>query len=109
MGEIADMMIDGTLDMHTGEYLGKGPGYPRTRDKSLPWERNRKKMSNVNRSKKGVNNFFTIIRLEGEEARNEVIERFLAEFPPPVKKDKYVHIQDNWKAFKKFVNKNITH
>ncbi len=39
MGEIADMMIDGTLDAETGEYLGDGPGYPRTRNRSLPWER----------------------------------------------------------------------
>ena len=29
MGDIADMMIDGTLDMDTGEYIGPGPGYPR--------------------------------------------------------------------------------
>jgi hypothetical protein len=32
MGEIADMMIDGTLDCITGEYLGNGHGYPRTRE-----------------------------------------------------------------------------
>lgn len=31
MGEIADMMIDGTLDYRTGEYLGQGQGFPRTR------------------------------------------------------------------------------
>ncbi len=32
MGEIADMIIDGTLDQHTGELLdGKSPGYPRSR------------------------------------------------------------------------------
>ena len=30
MGEIADMMIDGTLDYMTGEYIGRGQGYPRT-------------------------------------------------------------------------------
>ena len=30
MGEIAEMMLDGTLDSETGEYLGPGPGYPRT-------------------------------------------------------------------------------
>lgn len=30
MGEIADMMLDGTLDEHTGEYIGKPCGYPRT-------------------------------------------------------------------------------
>lgn len=30
MGEIAEMMLDGTLDCETGEYLGEGDGYPRT-------------------------------------------------------------------------------
>ena len=30
MGEIADMLIDGTLDMYTGEYIGRSVGYPRT-------------------------------------------------------------------------------
>ena len=30
MGEIAEMMLDGTLDCETGEYLGDGDGYPRT-------------------------------------------------------------------------------
>lgn len=33
MGEIADMMIDGSLDWFTGEWLGQGPGYPRTKVK----------------------------------------------------------------------------
>jgi len=31
MGDIADGLIDGTFDEITGEYLGEGPGYPRTR------------------------------------------------------------------------------
>lgn len=30
MGEIADAMIDGTLDYETGEYIGEPCGYPRT-------------------------------------------------------------------------------
>lgn len=30
MGEIAEMMLDGTLDSTTGEYLGRPCGYPRT-------------------------------------------------------------------------------
>lgn len=34
MGEIADMMIDGTLDCQTGEYLGEGQGFPRTRTRT---------------------------------------------------------------------------
>lgn len=31
MGDAADMLLDGTLDFHTGEYLdGNSPGYPRS-------------------------------------------------------------------------------
>ena len=30
MSEIADMLIDGTLDIYTGEYIGESVGYPRT-------------------------------------------------------------------------------
>lgn len=30
MGEIAEMMLDGTLDCMTGEYIGEPCGYPRT-------------------------------------------------------------------------------
>lgn len=33
MGDIADGLIDGTFDSITGEYLGEGPGYPRTTQK----------------------------------------------------------------------------
>jgi len=33
MGEIADMMINGDMDCITGEYLGEGYGYPRTRER----------------------------------------------------------------------------
>lgn len=29
MGEVADMVLDGTLDEETGEYIGDGPGWPR--------------------------------------------------------------------------------
>ncbi len=42
MGEIADSMLDGEFDFYTGEYLGKGVGYPRTADRSLPWEKPQK-------------------------------------------------------------------
>ena len=37
MGDIADMMLDGTLDCVTGEYLGEGDGYPRTRERGHGW------------------------------------------------------------------------
>lgn len=31
MGEIAEMMLDGTLDQYTGEYIGEPVGYPRSK------------------------------------------------------------------------------
>lgn len=37
MGEIADSLIDGEYDFFTGEYIGRGVGYPRTLNKQLPW------------------------------------------------------------------------
>lgn len=45
MGEIADGLISGDFDFHTGEYIGRGYGVPRTRDKSLPWEKPEKDQS----------------------------------------------------------------
>lgn len=39
MGEIANSLINGDFDFYTGEYIGRGKGFPRTHDKSLPWEK----------------------------------------------------------------------
>lgn len=39
MGDIAEGMINGDFDFYTGEYIGRGFGYPRTRGKELPWEK----------------------------------------------------------------------
>lgn len=36
MGEIAEMMLDGTLDCVTGEYIGADTGYPVTYEKGHP-------------------------------------------------------------------------
>lgn len=30
MGDIAEMMLDGTLDSESGEYIGTGKGFPRS-------------------------------------------------------------------------------
>lgn len=38
MGDIADMMLDGTLDSMTGEYLGDACGYPRSTVDGTYWE-----------------------------------------------------------------------
>lgn len=54
MGDIADMMINGDMDFFTGEYIGRGGGFPRTLDRSLPWEKRKKKTHNP---RKGVLNY----------------------------------------------------
>lgn len=37
MGEVAEMMLDGTLDSITGEYLGDACGYPRSMVDGTYW------------------------------------------------------------------------
>jgi len=60
MGEIADMMCDGTLDAFTGEYIGNGSGYPRylnKRGSAVPvygGKQRSDRESNINRVKKLV-------------------------------------------------------
>jgi hypothetical protein len=36
MGEIAEMMLNGDLDCETGEWIGGGMGFPRTRNRPQP-------------------------------------------------------------------------
>jgi hypothetical protein len=38
MGEIADGLINGDFDCYTGEYLGEGDGFPRSRHGKMPWQ-----------------------------------------------------------------------
>ncbi len=46
MGEIADDMINGDFDFFTGEYIGRGNGFPRTKNKTLPWESSKVRSDN---------------------------------------------------------------
>lgn len=42
MGEIADMMLDGTMDCETGEWNfdgEDGPGFPMTGEQAAEWKR----------------------------------------------------------------------
>lgn len=42
MGEYADMILNGDVDMYTGEYLGEGDGYPRSDQGDEYYQRRRK-------------------------------------------------------------------
>lgn len=54
MGDIADGLLDGQFDFYTGEYLGQGCGYPRTFDRSLPWERARSNKPSISTDRAGA-------------------------------------------------------
>lgn len=56
MGEIANSLINGEFDFHTGEYLGKPVGHPRTLDRSLSWEKRSFTKTNQER---GVRNWLS--------------------------------------------------
>lgn len=56
MGEIADGLINGDFDFYTGEYIGRGYGIPRTKNKSLPWEQRNGKLGMVKNPKESAYN-----------------------------------------------------
>lgn len=68
MGEIADSMIDGTFDMYTGEYLGEGQGFPRSRHE--------KQHHSLINQISGVRKYLVGAGYIGKKARREVLLAF---------------------------------
>jgi len=98
MGEIADMLLEGTLDFYTGEYLGRGNGIPRTKNKSLDWEKRSK--SNAYR---GVHKY--VFNRLGLRDCQDIVNEYL---PGELKlKQKCVEIQKDFGAFIKFINQKV--
>ena len=105
MGEIADMLIDGTLDFYTGEYLGLGKGIPRTKDKSLSWEKKDFKKNGqaaINGVKKSLYNKLRIRDIDSVKA-------IVNEYMPGegTLKVKCLKIQNEWPKFCQWVNEKI--
>lgn len=101
MGEISDLIIEGFLDAHTGEYIdGKSPGYPRTIDGSLPWEQNKRTPNAVF----GVTNYLNMKGITNKDDQIKVIRNF---FPENVanksKGELCLAISKDFKNFKKFL------
>lgn len=72
MGDIADMMLEGILDMETGEYLGDATGYPRTKK-----VKNTKAQKNIAKVRKELALLFKQKESEGDKqalnnARKEI-------------------------------------
>lgn len=100
MGEIADGLINGDFDFHTGEYIGRGYGIPRTFGKVLPWEQ-----KDFTQSKdvafKGVSKF-----LKGRLGVTDITP-IVNQYMPDTQrslKQKCLAIQKDFGAFVKWVN-----
>lgn len=110
MGEIADGLINGDFDFYTGEYLGRGYGIPRTRNKSLPWEKRVKNKSPKNylQSKdaayEGIKNYISK-KWEGQPnipSVRDVVMEYIGESNIDLKQ-KCLEIQKDFGAFIKFI------
>lgn len=103
MGDIADMMIDGTLDAITGEYIGRGHGYPRTLDKSLPWERGSGRALNATY---GVKNYLNSRGIDTSKHRDVIVTFFPEENVQSISNaDLSLRISKDFKEFKEHVTK----
>ncbi len=74
MGEIAEMMLDGTLDSVTGEYLGDPCGYPRSMTDGTYWpDRDNLKR----RSRQSINSLCSRIGVTDKRSQQELVSAFL--------------------------------
>lgn len=107
MGDIADDMIDGVFDFHTGEYIGPGVGHPRTLDGSLPWE---KPKNGRKDAVAGVHIFLDRFAYKTKQTieKDVLVKAYQGEVLklPPTAKFSTVcrHIQEDWSQFVKWVN-----
>jgi hypothetical protein len=114
MGEIAESMINGDFDFFTGEYMGRGHGTPRTKNKSLEWERGNNKInatdytSSKEAAFNGVKGYIAM-RWSGRKdipsVRN-IVGEYTMDACFDLKK-KCLEIQKDFGSFVKFINKKL--
>lgn len=110
MGDIADMLLDGTLDFYTGEYIGRGYGIPRTKNKSLDWERGKqskypKDYSSKEAALNGVKNY--INNKWNGSANIPSVRELLYEYTGEKNFDiklRCISIQQEWNKFAQWIN-----
>lgn len=101
MGEIADGLINGDFDFHTGEYIGRGGGFPRTNEKY------RKTGCNA---KLGVTSWLERNGVTDRQQQMDLIRKYVVgSTPNDSKKSLCIIISGNFDAFKKwFINNQTT-
>lgn len=114
MGEIADMLLDGTLDFYTGEYIGRGYGIPRTKNKTLAWEKRKKGATKTDYTAtkemayNGIKNYITQ-KWNGSASIpsvRQIVMEYLGETNIDLKQ-KCTEIQQDFGAFVLFINKKL--
>lgn len=100
MGEIAEGLINGDFDFYTGEYIGKGYGYPRTGNRSLPHER-KDFTSSKNIAFQGVRKY--LFYRTGISEITPIIDGYIPGSDRSMKA-KCLEIQKDWKAFINWVD-----
>lgn len=99
MGDCAEMMIDGILDEHTGEYLGDTVGYPRHRVTGQDFTDKEKK--------RGIFSFFGRLGITKKQ-RREILMDF---YPGRLGREQLsneslcIHASEHFKDFHSFVQK----
>lgn len=102
MGEIAEGLIDGTFDSITGEYLGEGPGYPRTMEGESKPRSNRTKTKH--RVRGFINQFYKDKKINGLVANAHIMAYSLSTDRAHLNMNKQYKLVDReWKEFKDYV------
>lgn len=116
MGDMADAMINGDFDFHTGEYIGRGGGYPRTKNKTLSWEGRRRgqrftrEVFTDEEKMAGVIKWMHDKGVTTQENRINILREYVSEHIPELGKNKWVMrscviIQSNFPSFIEWFNK----
>lgn len=105
MGEIADGLINGDFDFYTGEYIGRGYGIPRTRNRSLEWEKN-----NYTRSKNeafnGVSKYLKRHGFKDKEISQVIVEYVQTDGKASLKQ-RCIEIQRDFPKFVQFIHNKL--
>lgn len=112
MGDIADSLINGTFDYITGEYLGEGLGFPRTkhnRHKTV----SKRFVTSKSAPIRGVQKYLSSVSwIVDKQHYREIIDIYCQKNGETNKdlKVQCVFIQSNFNKFRRFiqkVNKNV--
>jgi len=109
MGEIADGLINGDFDFYTGEYIGRGYGIPRTRNRSLPWEGGR---GNNGNPAGGVISFLAKKGIKKTEDVVAILQEYVNHCGWDIKGKKFIRkvsikIQEDWTGFAMWAGNKI--